>query len=299
MSFSKQVKDELNSVQIKGNCCKKAYLFGSLLASQITDEVISLKISDSDTAQKIISLLGTLYKCVPDIKTTKRGFFESTEISFRSKKISEYLNFADTFEEKRSTDTIFKCKSCRSAFLRGAFCSIGTVSDPQKSYSLEMRVANTARAQLLRCTIGDTEINPPSLTNRDGNIGLFYRNEAYIEDFINVCGGNKSLFAFFEASLEKDLRNSENRATNCVARNISKSVEATALQISAIEALKSVNAYEDLPRELKLTADLRIENPDMSLGELAELHTPHISKSGLNHRLTKIIEEAKKLNLKI
>ena len=297
MSFSKQVKEELNGIQIKGNCCKKAYLFGALLSASNEGESISLKVSDDESAQKIISLLGTIYKCNPDVKITKRGCFESTEISFNSKKIGEFLAFADNYSDESSIDGLFTCKNCHSAFLRGAFCSFGSVSDPKKTYSLEMRVANSARAKLLCHIIEEAEISPPSVTKRDGGIGLFYRNESSIEDFITVCGGNKSLFAFFEASLEKDLRNSENRATNCVAKNISKSVEATALQISAIEALKSVNAYNDLPRELKLTAELRVQHPDMSLGELAELHVPHISKSGLNHRLTKIIEEAKKLKL--
>ena len=297
MSFSKQVKEELNAIQIKGNCCKRAYLFGALLSAISDGDIVSLKISDGDSAQKVIFLLGSIYKCTPEVKTTKRGCFESTEISFKSKRIAEFLDFADKFHNGTSVNEIFTCKSCNSMFLRGAFCSFGSVSDPHKSYSLEMRTKNHLRAELLCQAIGNLEITPPSVTQRDGSIGLFYRNESAIEDFITVCGGSKSLFSFFEASLEKDLRNSENRATNCVAKNISKSVEATALQISAIEALKSVNAYNDLPRELKLTAQLRIDNPDMSLGELAELHIPRISKSGLNHRLTKIIEEAKKLNL--
>lgn len=299
MSFSKQVKEELNAIQIKGNCCKKAYLFGALLSAKVDGENISLKISDGESAQKVVSLLGTIYKCTPNVKVTRRGCFESTEISFQSKKISQFLGSADRSDSDSSVMDLFTCKNCSSAFLRGSFCSFGSVSDPQKSYSLEMRVNNLSRAGLFCRVVEQAEINPPAMTKRDGNIGLFYRNESSIEDFITVCGGNKSLFSFFEASLEKDLRNSENRATNCVAKNISKSVEATALQISAIEALKSVNAYNDLPRELKLTAELRVLNPDMSLGELAELHIPRISKSGLNHRLAKIIEEAKKLKLTI
>ena len=135
------------------------------------------------------------------------------------------------------------------------------------------------------------------MTKRNDVIGLFYRNESSIEDFLTACGCSKSLFKFFEASVEKNLRNDENRATNCVAKNISKSVEATALQISAIESLKATSTFDDLPREIRQSAILRIEHPDMSLSELALLHTPPISKSGLNHRLAKIIEEAKKRNL--
>ena len=50
-----------------------------------------------------------------------------------------------------------------------------------------------------------------------------------------------------------------------------------------------------LPDELFETAKLRLENPSMSLAELARSHEPPISKSGLNHRLSKIIEVAENL----
>ena len=300
MSFSKQVKDELNAIQIKGNCCKKAYIFGALLSSERSEDIISIKISDTETAEKVIFLLKTIYKCEPNANLVKRGCFVSTEISFMSKKIAEFLDFADSFSDDSDMSFLFTCKNCESSLLRGAFCTYGSVNDPKKSYTLEMRVKNTKRALLLSKAIETVGISTPSIIQRDKAVGLLYRNESAIEDFITACGTNgavNSLFEFYYSSLNKELINRENRATNCVASNISKTVEATELQISAIEALKSVKAYDDLPRELKISAQLRIDNPDMSLGELADLHVPHISKSGLNHRLAKIIEKAKKLKL--
>jgi DNA-binding protein WhiA len=105
------------------------------------------------------------------------------------------------------------------------------------------------------------------------------------------------LFEFLDSYVEKDLRNYENRATNCVTRNIAKSVNAAGAQIAAIEALIANGMLEELGEEIRSTAELRIDNPALSLTELAELHTPPISKSGLNHRLTKIVELAKKRKL--
>lgn len=297
MSFSKQVKEELNSIQIKGNCCKKAYLFGAILASETVGDKIILKLSDRETAEKIAFLLKSIYKCESESTRVKRGCFECHTLSFVSKKLFEYLSFSDSFRSGNNIENLFTCQSCRSAFLRAVFCAAGSVSDPKKTYTLEIRVPNISRSELLCDVISEWGINIPSQTKRNGLIGLFYRNESSIEDFLTACGCNKALFAFFEASVEKNLRNDENRATNCVAKNISKSVEATALQISAIESLKATSTFDDLPREIRQSAILRIENPDMSLSELASLHQPPISKSGLNHRLSKIIEEAKKRNL--
>lgn len=297
MSFSKQVKTELDGIHIKNNCCKKAYLFGALIASSVKENNISLKVSDENCASRISSLLKTIFKCECDVKTIKRGCYEAYELNFVSSKLAEFIRFADSFDHEQNHSTFFTCNNCREVFVRAAFCAAGTVSDPQKTYSLEIRVPNENRAALISSIIEERGINTPSVTNRNGAVGLFYRNESSIEDFITVCGGNNILFSFFSASVEKNLRNDENRATNCVAKNILKSVEATALQVAAIESLKATSFFDDLPREIKQSAMLRLENPDITLSELAALHEPPISKSGLNHRLSKIIEEAKKRNL--
>ena len=47
---------------------------------------------------------------------------------------------------------------------------------------------------------------------------------------------------------------------------------------------------EKLPPDLKKTAELRYENPQASLVELAEMSAQKLTKSGVNHRLKKIIE---------
>ncbi len=297
MSFSKQVKEELNSIQIKNNCCKRAYLFGAVLASEKSGGHLSLKLSDSDTADKVIFLLKSIYKSEPEIKKIKRGCFESTELLFNAKRLSEFLLFADTFKDSNDIDGYFTCDACFSAFLRGAFCASGSISDPLRSYTLEIRTLNEGRAALIKRITAERGLRLPKCTLRKKGIGLFYRKELYVEEFIAGCGANNSVFSFYNALVEKDFRNAENRATNCVTRNISKSVIAAATQISAIESLIATAAIEDIPYELRITAGLRLSNPDMTLGELALIHTPPISRSGLNHRLSKIVEEAKKRKL--
>ena len=44
-----------------------------------------------------------------------------------------------------------------------------------------------------------------------------------------------------------------------------------------------------LPSELKYTAELRLNNPSASLSEIALMHEPPITKSGLNRRIMKLI----------
>ena len=298
MSFSTDVKCELNSIQIKGNCCKKAYILGVLMSAHISDGLIELKLSDESTVEKFITLLETVYKIKPDTYEQSRGCYRATVISFRSNSIFEFLTACDSYDggvEKISSQ--FKCQNCTLTFLRAVFCSCGTVSDPKKSYTLEFRIPNTRRAKLIYDVILGYGLAAPCMTERRGALGLFYRNESSIEDMLTACGASTALFTFFDAAVEKNLRNTENRATNCVAKNISKSVTAAALQVSAIEALIANGMFDELPDELKQTAELRLDNPDISLTELVQLHRPAISKSGLNHRLSKLIDEARKKSL--
>ena len=64
---------------------------------------------------------------------------------------------------------------------------------------------------------------------------------------------------------------------------------AAQLQIHAVEKLEASGEITLLPDELRTTARLRLENPEATLGELAALHTPPITKSGVNHRLKKLL----------
>ncbi len=301
MSFSSDVKEELNSIQIKGNCCKKAYILGAILSAETNGNHISVKITDISTAEKIKVLLRLIFNITPVIKTIKRGCFDAIQLDFESKKLSEFVSLADIYDgsdiSRKIYDSYFSCSQCKSVFLRGVFCNCGTVSDPQKTSALEIRTPSSYRALLLDHIAEDIELSPLKTTQRKNAIGSFYKKESHIENFFAAIGLNKILFKLYDINIEKDIKNHENRATNCVTRNISKSIDAAALHISAIEALVKNKVFDEMAPEIKLTAKLRLENPDITLTELSELHKPKISKSGISHRLSKIVDEARKRKL--
>ena len=103
------------------------------------------------------------------------------------------------------------------------------------------------------------------------------------------------LFRSINSRIERDIRNNENRATNCVAKNIEKTVSAATRQMESINRLMETGRMDSLPESLQQTARVRYQNPDATLDELALRHEPPISKSGLNHRLKKLLDEAENL----
>ena len=63
-------------------------------------------------------------------------------------------------------------------------------------------------------------------------------------------------------------------------------------QLKAIRSLEAQGKLKGLSPKLRETAVLRLENPELSLSQLADIASPPISKSSLHHRLKKLMEMA-------
>ena len=170
----------------------------------------------------------------------------------------------------------------------------GTLNDPQKSTHLEFLLRDEHCASLLGAFLEDSGYAPKQ-ADRKGVTGLYFKDAGSVEDLLALMGAVKISMDMMNLRIEREIRNQENRATNCVAKNIEKSVSASAKQMAAIEKLTVTGMLAQLPDSVRLTARLRAENPDASLEELRNLHVPPITKSGLNHRLQKLLTEAEKL----
>ena len=127
-------------------------------------------------------------------------------------------------------------------------------------------------------------------------MGVYIKNSQGVEDVLTVLGSSTMVFELLNKKIEREIRGNENRVTNCDTGNISKYVSASIKHIAAIEKLERYGELEKQPDPIRETAMLRLRHPNVSLGELAELHMPPISKSGLNHRLQKLIDLADELS---
>ena len=136
---------------------------------------------------------------------------------------------------------------------------------------------------------------PPKSVARNGSFITYFKQSDQIEDFLTLIGAPVAAMSVMSAKLEKDLRNSVNRRLNCDSANLDKAVEAAQEQLESIRKLQRAGLLDQLPDKLQLTAALRLENPELTLSELAEEFDPPVTKSCLNHRLRKITQLAKGL----
>lgn len=191
-------------------------------------------------------------------------------------------------------EQLLKRSCCKRAFLRGAFLASGSISDPEKSYHFEIVCQNPEQAALLQELFESFELDAKIVQRKKYYI-TYLKEGAQIVDALNVMGAYVALMNLENVRILKEMRGSVNRIVNCETANINKVVGAACRQVEDIRYIQSRIGLDELPPALREMALLRLEYPDTSLKDLGELCDPPVGKSGVNHRLRKLGELAKKL----
>lgn len=291
MSFAESVREELAELVIKRPCCRHALTSGLLLVARENERrQIAVRYRSEIVATLASAMIRSRYSCAPESEMTGKCGHRYYDFTFSSPACRKYLA-----QLREGADCLhLECADCRAAFLRGAFLACGTVNDPHRSFHFEFLVPDARVADTLAAVLTAAGY-PPRRTVRAETVGLYYKDGGTVEELVGLMGSQHVVFEIINSRIERDIRNNENRATNCVAKNIEKSISAASRQIEAIGALIERGRLGQLSEGLQTTAMTRYRNPDATLDELVALHDPPISKSGLNHRLKKLLEAAEDL----
>ena len=296
MSFSYKTKEELCRVIPGKDCCAAAECYGMLLyGNAFSAREIRIVTGNSALGKRIteqfLRAFSMLFDVVPDPeKTGKQAYiienpeklrrvFDSYDIS-QENLLAHHVNLGVLEED-----------CCRRSFVRGAFLTGGAITDPAKSYHLELVTAHYNVSREMYSLLLDMGFSPKE-TPRAGNYVTYFKQSAAIEDYLAMAGAPLAAMEIMSNKIEKEMRNTVNRKVNCDTANVTKTVDAAAVQISAIMKIGETGALDTLPEKLRQTASLRLENPELSIKELAEISTPPVSKSCLNHRLRKLVSMA-------
>ncbi|MGN0167974.1 MAG: DNA-binding protein WhiA [Acetatifactor sp.] len=288
MSFSSEVKEELARHISPARHCQIAELTAILnFCGQIgRDETGHFTIGFQTENEAVVRKGFTLLKKTYNI---------DTGVSLTEEEVQGLLQKTGNLEEPVNS-LLIKNSCCQRAFLRGAFLSIGSMSDPAKGYHLEFDCSDEAKAKQLQKVIAGFDIESKIILRKKYYV-VYLKEGSGIVDLLNVCEAPVSLMNLENLRILKEMRNSVNRRVNCETANIAKTVNAAARQVEDIEYLRSHYGFQNLPQGLREMAEVRLENPDAPLKELGEYFNPPIGKSGVNHRLRKLSELAEKIRL--
>ena len=180
---------------------------------------------------------------------------------------------------------------CRTAFLRGAFLAGGSVTDPEKRYHMELATSHQQASREVSTLLEEMGFLPRSV-QRGADALIYFKQSEHIEDLLTKIGAPAAAMDIMTAKVDKEIRNGANRAMNCDMANVNKTLDAAQEQTAAIAKLRDSARWERLPEKLQQTAQLRLDYPEDSLAQLAERCEPPVTKSCINHRLRKLMEEA-------
>ena len=295
MSFSSDVKSEIAKTENLSSCCLHAQVYGLVLFAHFSKYNFSITTENTDVFELYLSYLREycgVEPTVSDSGTKKMTAYLRSD----SEKETVFDKFGHSLKEPtlRINRANISDECCAGAFLRGVFLACGTVTAPERGYHLEFVVPYKKLCTDLMKFLDELELNPKYIV-RKGNHVIYFKDSESIEDILAIIGAQDASLYVMGIKIEKDMKNKVNRKLNFEISNISKTVDAANIQVEAIEYIESKAGISSLPDNLQKIAYIRLENPESSLSELGKLLDEPISRSGINHRLNRIVKIAESL----
>lgn len=305
MSFAADAKNEMCKLTPQRSCCRKAECYGLLLfARSFSRANVCMVTENAAVAHRVALLAAQVAGVIVDLrsaisrrKENRNTFSVTVEGDDQRAALLDAFGHAEEEISLRIHRRNLHGECCLAAFLRGAFLCCGTVTDPNKEYHLEFVVpySNLAKDLLTLLQTCGVENLQPGLTNRRGVFVVYIKGGEQVTDLLAYLGAQAAAMELMQVKMLKEMRNLVNRRTNFETANLDKTASAAARQLLAIQKIADSAGLGELPDDLRELAELRLQNPDMSLRELGAALSPPLSRSGVNHRLQRIVDLAEGL----
>lgn len=290
MSFSKNIKEELSKTSNLANKeLVKAELIGYLITNNI--DIKNNKIKYSTESEYNINRFA---KLLNNVNVSKY------EIDIQGKTFSILIKENINLDEISIVDSKIELndsikKFCNNevlekALIRGSFLGSGSINNPEKIYHLEVIYSSQKNVDYVIDVLKKYDINMKKL-----NSTAYLKDGEEISKFLAFIGANSAVLKFEEIRVIRDMRNNVNRLVNCETANLNKTINAALKQIEDIKFIKNMKKFNELPENVQEVANLRLENPDISLIELGKMLKNPVGKSGVNYRLKVISNFAEEL----
>ncbi len=304
MSFSSELKDELGMVLDSARHCRLAELAAILCFSgqiQKTGEAYRMRISveNPNPAGAAALLVKKLFQTEPAAAEQRSA-----------RNLTSYLlelegdaakDAAEALKAKEKDGAwmpdivrLTEKNCCRRAFLRGAFITVGSISDPDRYYHFEIPCRNPSLAEHLVQLMTALHLDARIVERQNYSV-VYVKESDQIAELLALMGARRGLLELENARIRRGVRGNINRRVNCETANINKSALAAARQIEDIRIIQERIGLSSLPNGLDEMARIRLQYPEANLSELGSYLEPPVGKSGVNHRLRKLASIAASL----
>ena len=308
ISFSREVKEEIvfndfNKRSERAILAAIIKIVGTLSLSQ-SGLTLTLRTENAKIASKLHKLLKNLYQPYIEFMVSRKMKLKKNNVYIlrvsKAREILEDLHMMQGIGISNIPDKdLLQSDEEIRAYLAGLFLACGSVNNPDTSnYHLEMSVNEEDYALFIQRLMNNNELNAKVIKRRNKYV-IYLKSAEKIGDFLRAIGASQSVMNFEITRIDRSMANTVNRWNNCDIANEVKALSASSAQIEDIAYVIDKAGIEILDDKTQKVALLRLENPEMTLNELADKYLEAtgqtISKSGLHHRFKKIKEEANRL----
>lgn len=313
MSFSSKVKEELLEINVETRHCKIAELTallvfsGKVSISENDEYRISLQTENRFVTKRFDYLLRDIINGRPEVSVRKNMKNKNLQylLLIKGEAAKELLLVSKLLDKSGDirgdmslvSKLIIQKSCCKRAFIRGAFLSAGSISDPEKGYHFEIVANSEQKAASLKEILGSFGLNS-KIVKRKKYYPVYVKEGEELSELLGLMEAQKAILSYEQVRVVKDVRNRVNRNVNLETANLNKTVKAANKIISDIEYIRDFMGLYKLPKALEELAELRLSHPEASLSELSGLLSNTVGKSGVNHRLQKMSRIADELRMK-
>lgn len=304
MSFSSKVKTELCRQTSRDAVCALAELAGlmhagGILAFRSGKPALVFNTEHRDVVTRVFSLVKKCFGLDCELEL-KQGLKKADIYSLRipAENLSSLLcslGLGLSGPEPKTLAKLLEPAGCREAFLRGAFLGGGSMGDPSRAYHLEFVSGRSEVAEELRDLLCALGLGAGAMPRKENFIAYVKGSEDIIT-LLTLLGAHASVLDMENIRILKEIRNNVNRQINCESANIDKTVRSAMAQVKSIHLIEKTMGLASLSEGLLETAEVRLQNPEASLSELAALSG--CSRSRINHRLRRLCEIAEQIRQK-
>ena len=288
MTESKQ--QIINSIP-NNSCCSFAFLNVVALSSQINKDYSNLLVSNQPfVLEKVVKIISNFF---PNIEVNSWESFLLLKGNIYNLLVD--INFKNKLDLTLFDSPCDKLTLLKSFFLiNGRFYYNQDNNKNSKGYNLEFVLKDEHTADVLIELLREHNFNLKKI-KRQSNFVVYTKNSNVISDLLVLLGATYTALEIQNSLAIREMRNNANRQNNCFESNLEKTLDASGLQLEAINYIIDNYSIDYLSENLREVALARIANPDISLNELRTLLDNKISRAGIKYRLDKIIETYKKL----
>ncbi|MEG0492446.1 MAG: DNA-binding protein WhiA [Clostridia bacterium] len=306
MSFSSEVKQELCLLKPDKPCCALSELCGLFMTMGSLNLLGRGKLSVSFTneslgiCRRVYTLLSQFLRLVPQIHYVTNKRFGGTRKYILTLGPTQSPPFLCALhmmqQDAQGTQTLLSTAPklplsrfcCMRAFLRGVMLGGGTMSNPDQSYHLELPCQDEEQRVLMEKCFRKLDL-PIKRGQRRGHLFYYFKQSEQVVTLLSAVGANQALMQVENLRVKKQVLSTVNRALNCDTANLEKQMVCSEDQMTVIRQLQEEGALENLSPSLKEIALARLDAPDATLTQLGQALVPPLGKSGVNHRMRRLM----------